>query len=153
LGALVTAGQQNDQLSPSLFEIHPVTGAIVDSQFRDTFTNGFNISGVSSSKSLDPCLDARSRLQVMQAVEPLSEVSGFANFNHTTTVVARLQIVNVHMAVLRYPTNEVERHPRRRLALMAGEREICQRSNNLFRACHASRPVGRSREGNERCTL
>jgi hypothetical protein len=104
LGALVSTSQQNDQFSPSLLKIHPITGTIVDSQFRDTFTNWLNISGVSNSKPLDPCLDARSRLQVRQIVKPLNEVGGFTNFNHKGTVVARLRIVNVHAAVLRCPT-------------------------------------------------
>ena len=49
--------------------------------------------------------------------------------------------------------NKVERHPRRRLAFMAGERRCWQRSKHFYRACHASRQVGRSRECNERCTL
>jgi hypothetical protein len=55
LGSLVSASQQNDQFSPSLLEIHPVTGAVVDSQLRDTCANRFDISGVSSDEPFDPC--------------------------------------------------------------------------------------------------
>ena len=36
---------------------------------------------------------------------------------------------------------------------MAGERRCWQRSKYFYRACHASRQVGRSRECNERCAL
>lgn len=115
LGALVPTGQQNDQLSPSLLEIHPITGAVVDSQLRDTFTNGLDISWVSGSEPFDPCLDARSRLKVAQVVEPLSEEAGFANFNQEATVAAWLHIVNTMRAVLRCPTkgsvlNGTDRH-------------------------------------------
>jgi hypothetical protein len=50
LGSFVSTSQQNNQLLPSLLEIKPVTGTVVDSQLRDTFANRFNISGVSSNE-------------------------------------------------------------------------------------------------------
>jgi hypothetical protein len=50
LGTLVSARQKNNQLSPPLLEIHPITGTIIDSQLRDTFANRLNITGVSGSK-------------------------------------------------------------------------------------------------------
>ncbi|SBT04177.1 hypothetical protein PROAA_1240002 [Candidatus Propionivibrio aalborgensis] len=102
LGSLVATSQQNDQLSPALLEIHPVTGAVVDSQLRDTFANRFDISGISSSEPFNPCLDARSRLEVAQVVEPLSKEDGFANFNHSVTVALWLQSVNAIRAILGY---------------------------------------------------
>jgi hypothetical protein len=74
--------------------IHPVTGAEVDSQLRDTFANRLNISGISSGEPFDPRLDARSRLDVAQVVEPLSEECGFADFDHKATVAIGLHIVN-----------------------------------------------------------
>jgi hypothetical protein len=86
LGSLVSTSQQNNQRSPSLLELHPVTGTVVDSQLRDTFANRFDIAGVSSGESFNPCLDARSHLEVAQVIEPLSEEDGFANFNHGVTV-------------------------------------------------------------------
>ncbi len=76
LGALITASQQDDQLLPPPLEIHPVTGAIVDSQFRHTFPDWLDIARVSGSKALDPGLNARSGLDVAQAVEPLSKYVG-----------------------------------------------------------------------------
>ena len=105
LGSLVPTSQQNNQLSPLLLEIHPVTGTVVDSQLRDTFANRLDISGVPSRKPFDPCLDARSRLKVAQGIQPLSEKVSLANFNHEATVAARLRLVNALRTVLRGPTN------------------------------------------------
>ena len=109
LGSLVSTSQQNNQLLPSLLEIHPVTGTIVDSQLRDTFANRFDISWVSSGKPFDPCLNARSRLEVAQVVKPLNEENGFADFNHGATVAPWLHIVNAIRGVLRCPTFELAR--------------------------------------------
>lgn len=69
LSILVSPGQENHQLSPSLFEIHPVTRSVVDSQLRDTLTNWLDITWVSSGQSFDPSLDASSGLKVTQAIE------------------------------------------------------------------------------------
>ncbi len=97
LGRLVPTGQQNDQFLPSLLEIHPITRAIVDPQFRNTITNRLNIAGVSCGKSFDPCLNTCSCPEVTQVVEPLCEEKGFADFNHKVNVVAWLHSVNVMM--------------------------------------------------------
>lgn len=95
LATLVATGQQDDQLSPPLLEIHPVTGTVVDPQLRDTFANRLDVPGVSGSEPFNPCLDARSRLKVTQGVEPLSEEVSFANFYQEGTVAMRLHIVNI----------------------------------------------------------
>jgi hypothetical protein len=92
---------------PPLLEIHPVTGTVVDSQLRNTFANRLDISGVSSGEPFDPCLDARSHLEVAQVVEPLNEENGFANFNHGATVAPWLHLVNAIGAALRCPTFKV----------------------------------------------
>jgi hypothetical protein len=68
---------------------------------RDTFANRLNITGISGSEPFDPCLDARSRLKVVQGIEPLHEKVCFANFHHEANVAARLHIVNAMDAVLR----------------------------------------------------
>jgi hypothetical protein len=94
LGTLVTTRQKNNQLAPSLLEIHPVTGTVIDSQLRDSFANGFDIPGISSSKPFNPCQDTGSSLDVTQVVKPPSEEDGFANFNHGLTVSAWLRFVN-----------------------------------------------------------
>jgi len=104
LSALVPTGQQNNQLSPTLLEIDPVTWAIVDSQLRDTFANWRCIARVSSSEPFNPCLDARSRMEVAQRVESSSEQVGLANFNHEVTVAVRLHIVKAMRATVSCPT-------------------------------------------------
>lgn len=71
LGALVTTSQENDQLPPSLPEINPVPGAVVDSQLRHTFADWLNVAGVSGGKAFYSDLHARSRLDVAEAIEPL----------------------------------------------------------------------------------
>jgi hypothetical protein len=86
LGALVTTGQEDNQLSPALFVIHPVTGTVIDSQFRNTLANGFDIARMSKGKMLDPCLDTRPRLKIAQAIEPASEDIRFADFNYRYSV-------------------------------------------------------------------
>jgi len=72
LRALVSGCQKNNHLSPSPLEVHPVTGAVMDSQLRNTFAHWLNISGISQRESFDPGLDTRSCLNVSQAVKPLS---------------------------------------------------------------------------------
>jgi hypothetical protein len=46
LSTLVATSQKDDQLSAAFLEVHPVTRTIVDSQFRHTFTNWFDITGI-----------------------------------------------------------------------------------------------------------
>ena len=77
-----------------LLEIHPVTGTMVDSQFRDPFTNWLDIARVSRSEPLDPDLNARSRLDIPQVVEPLRKEVSFADLNHDVSVALWLQNVN-----------------------------------------------------------
>jgi hypothetical protein len=95
LGTLVTACEENDQLSPSLFEIYSVPGAIIDSQFRNTFTDRRNVTRVSQCESLDPCLDARPRVKISQAVEPFREEIGLADLHHLGSVASWLHLVKV----------------------------------------------------------
>lgn len=94
LGAFVTTCQQNNQFSSALPEIHPVTGSVIDPQLRYAFANGFDIAGVAGGEPFDPCLDARPGLKIAQAVEPLHEQLGFADFNQAATVAVWLHVVN-----------------------------------------------------------
>ena len=107
LGRFVSTGQQDNQLSPTLPEIHPITGAVVDPQLRDTLTNRLNISGISGGEPSDPCLDTRSPLEVAQVVEPLREECGFADFDYETAVAARLRVVNAIRGAPKCPTSKV----------------------------------------------
>ena len=104
LGALTTTGKENNQRSPPLLEIHPVTGTVVNPQLRNTFTNWFYITWVSRCQPFNSCLDARSSLDVPQVVEPLNEEVGFANFNHGVTVATGIHIVKAAYCVLTCPT-------------------------------------------------
>lgn len=72
---------------------------MIDSQFRDTLANRFDIPRVPGCKSFDPCLDARSRLKIAQGVEPLGEHVGFPQFDHRRIVALWLQIVNAESIV------------------------------------------------------
>ena len=58
LGILVTTGQQHDQILAALYEIHPISRAIVDPQFRDARTDRPNIARISKARSVDASLDA-----------------------------------------------------------------------------------------------
>jgi hypothetical protein len=81
LRPFVPASQKNDQRSPPLLEIHPVTGAVVDAQLRNAFAHWLNISRVPKREAFNPRLNARPRPKVAQAIEPLSEHFSFSNFN------------------------------------------------------------------------
>ena len=109
LGALITTGKKNDQFSPPLLEIHPVTGTVVNPQLRDTFTDWLYITWVSRCQPFNPCSDARSSLDVPQVVEPLNEEVGLANFNHGVTVATWLHIVKAAYCVLICPTRPISR--------------------------------------------
>ena len=47
---LFPPASRNNQFLPVLLEIHPVTGTVIDSQLRDTFTNRLHVSRISSSE-------------------------------------------------------------------------------------------------------
>jgi hypothetical protein len=86
LGGLISTRQQNDQIAPTLLEIHPISRPIVDPQFRNTLANRLDISRVSRSEPFNSDLDARTRLKVIQGINLQSENICFANFNHDKTV-------------------------------------------------------------------
>ena len=87
-----------------LLEIRPVTGTVVDPLLCDTFTNRLDISGISSNETFNPCLDARSRPEVPQVVEPLNEEVSLAQFDHGLTVAGWLHIAYAMHALWRRPT-------------------------------------------------
>jgi hypothetical protein len=93
LGALVPASQKNDQFPAALLEIHPVTGAVVNSQLGNTFANRSNISGISGTEPFNPCLHTRPPSKITQSVKPPGEDCSLANLKHRDTVAGRLHIV------------------------------------------------------------
>ncbi|WP_423856104.1 hypothetical protein [Acidithiobacillus montserratensis] len=94
MSALVSASQENDEISASLLEIHPLTRAAVDSQLGYAFANRLYITGISDSQPRNSGLNSRPRLDVAQGVEPMNEGISFPNFDHRPTVVAWLHLVN-----------------------------------------------------------
>jgi hypothetical protein len=64
LGALVATRKENDQLPPALREVHPVSGPVVDPQFRDTLAYRPYIPRISHRQPLDPSLNSRPGSQV-----------------------------------------------------------------------------------------
>jgi hypothetical protein len=99
LCTFVAAGQQNDQLTSLILEIHPITGAVIDPQLRDAFSDWFDISRIARRKSFDPDQDPRSCTDVSKAVEPLDENICFANLNHGEIVAKRLRFVNIELVL------------------------------------------------------
>jgi hypothetical protein len=95
LRALVPTGKQNYYSAPAHRKVDPVTRAIIDSQFRDAFTNGFYIPWVPSGQSFDTSQNARARMSVAQTIKPSGVCIGFANFIHKPIVSAWLHFVNV----------------------------------------------------------
>ena len=77
---------------------------MVDPQLRNAFTNRLDISGISGNQPFNPCLNARFRLEVPQAVKLLNEKGGLAQFDHATNVADWLHTVNATLAILRRPT-------------------------------------------------
>lgn len=92
--AFVAPGQKNDYLAAPLLEIHPVTGTVINSQLGNTFANRLNIPRVSPGKPFEPCLDARPRSKITQAIQLSGEELGFAKFLRRNTVAEWLHIVN-----------------------------------------------------------
>jgi hypothetical protein len=67
----------------------------MEAQFRNALANSFDIAGVSRHKPFDPDQYARSRLNIVQPIEPFRELLGFAIFHRSYSVALRIQIVNV----------------------------------------------------------
>jgi len=77
LSALVSASQENDEFTPSLLEIDPVTGAEIDSQLGDTFADGFRVAWIAGGQALNSGLNSGSRLQVARALRYSAKTSVF----------------------------------------------------------------------------
>jgi hypothetical protein len=62
LSTLVSSCEQNEHFTSNFFEVHPITGPIVDPQFGNALAYRLDISRVSSSEPLNSNLDlARAR--------------------------------------------------------------------------------------------
>jgi hypothetical protein len=80
LGTLVSSCEQNEHFTSNFFEVHPVTGTLVDPQLGNSLAYRLDISRVSGSEPLNSNLDSRPRADIAQAVEPLGEE--FADLKH-----------------------------------------------------------------------
>jgi hypothetical protein len=81
LGTFVPSGQENNQFPPTFLEVHPITGAVIDSQFGYALANRFGITRIAGGKTLNPDLNARPCLNVDELIEPPSEEISFPNFD------------------------------------------------------------------------
>ena len=66
---------------------------MIDPQFRDTLAHRPDVARIPQRKPLDTSLNTRSRPEVAQVVEPLSEDTGPADLNHSASVAVRLHFV------------------------------------------------------------
>jgi hypothetical protein len=94
LRTLVTAAKKHDQETASLGVIHPVSGAVVNLQLDDAFTDAARLARVAVCQPVQPIQDAETRLRVSQIGEPFLEDLGSKNLNHKAqlnlTLVQRL---------------------------------------------------------------
>lgn len=95
LGAFVTASQQDYHFLSSLYKIHPITGAVIDPQFRNAFTDWPDIPWISGRQPFYSYKNTCARLYVAQTIKPLGEGLRFTDFDHDRSVALRLHLVNV----------------------------------------------------------
>lgn len=82
------------KFASSLEEINSVTRTVVDTHFRDSIADRFDVSGISGRKPLNPHEDPSLGLYITKIVKPFGKQFGFADFNHDYTVASWLQAVN-----------------------------------------------------------
>src|SRR5688572_28382561 len=85
-----------DQLLSLQLKINAIARPIMDSQLRNTLTDWLDICGVSQREAFDSCLNARTGLNIAQAIEPFGEEFSFPNFHRRINVANGLQAVNEH---------------------------------------------------------
>jgi hypothetical protein len=93
LGRLITAAEQNNDFPPSPGEVHPETGAIVDTQFRNAASYGLAVPKVIAGNTADTGVDNRLCYPVSQAPDPRLEVFCFPYRYHVYIVSYRIREV------------------------------------------------------------
>ncbi|MDE0284910.1 MAG: hypothetical protein OXN26_10225, partial [Gammaproteobacteria bacterium] len=74
----------------------------MDTQFRNTFTYGPDISRISNGQAFDTCLNTRPGAGISQAIKPPDINIRFVKLQHKNIVAMRLHDVNIPLsAVLR----------------------------------------------------
>lgn len=71
----------------ALDEINPITGAVIDAHFRNTFAHRPYITGVAVTQPEDPHLHPCSRAGIAQRPKPGGEFLRFADFDHGQSVI------------------------------------------------------------------
>jgi hypothetical protein len=64
LSTLVSSCEQNEHFTSNFFEVHPVTGTIVDPHFGNSLAYRLDVSRVSGSEPLNSDLDSRPRAAI-----------------------------------------------------------------------------------------
>jgi hypothetical protein len=82
LSTFVSSCEQNEHFTSNFFEVHLVTGTVVDPQFGNSLAYRLDISRVSGSEPFNSNLDSRPRADIAQAVEPIGEEFGLADLKH-----------------------------------------------------------------------
>ena len=83
LSALIAAAEQNDQETPALHIIDPVSGAIMDTKLADAITNWLYVAGIAERETAHPTSDLRFGSSMSQAREPLGKSPRLADFDHS----------------------------------------------------------------------
>ena len=68
-----TTAQKEYDAIPTLAEIDPITGTIVDTQFANTITEGTAITEVSQAQTIQPDANTGSSFYIFQATEPFGK--------------------------------------------------------------------------------
>jgi hypothetical protein len=72
-------------------EVDPVSGAMVDPKLGHQPADRLRVSGVAGSHAADPANDVKDGALIFQGGEPAGELGRFANFDHGSYVIHRLQ--------------------------------------------------------------
>jgi len=94
LRALVPAAQQHHQRLLTLAVIHPVTGAIINPQFRYPAVQMAAIPRIAQRQSADAGLNPRLRLPIPQRVKSGIKRSGGMDVKHASIIFDNLPLVN-----------------------------------------------------------
>jgi hypothetical protein len=70
LRGFIAAGKQKDYFTAGLREVNPISGTVVDTQFRNALTNRFAITEIAAFDTLQPYYDTCLRIAIAQTVEP-----------------------------------------------------------------------------------
>jgi len=82
LGALTSAGQQDDQFPASANKVDAIARTTMDSHFRDPGTDRPNVSGISMSQTINPRLDGSPGSPIFEIAEPSRELIRLDEANH-----------------------------------------------------------------------